>query len=79
MDKQKARCVGFEGAWREGVRGGVRAGIAAGIAGAALRRGLGKGEVGMEADLSGRLRVEVPVVGKRYHDWWVVPRVVALG
>jgi len=77
MAKEKARCGACEGAWRDNVRGVLRACIAAGIAVAALRRGLvGPGE---EGGVRGRVRVEVPGVVERYHDWWVVPRVVVLG
>lgn len=70
------------------MKGVLRACIAAGIAVAAVRRGVGAGGdgrkvkgkgKGKEVDWSARLRVEVPEVGKRYHDWWVVPKVVALG
>lgn len=72
------------------MRGVLRACIAAGIAVAVVRKGFekGKGEVGggkgkgkgkgKDVDLSARLRVEVLDVGKRYHDWWVVPKVTAL-
>lgn len=81
MAKEKARCGACEGAWRDNVKGVLRACIAAGIAVAALRRGLSGGREGRgeEGGLRERVRIEVPGVGERYHDWWVVPRVVVLG
>ena len=86
MSADKARCRGCEGEWRKNVKDVLRGCIAAGIAISTVKKALdasggevgnGKGPEG-NVDLSGRLKVEVPDAGKRYHDWWVVPKISAL-
>lgn len=65
---ETGRFVGCEEGWRKGVKDVLRGCIAGSIAVGAVRRAAGEGE--------GKVRVEVPAVGGRYHAWWVVPKVV---
>ncbi len=87
LNKEAARCQGCETEWRANVKDVLRACIAAGIAVSAVRKVLvGAGEHARkdnlnakgQLDLSMRLRIEIPVAGARYHDWWIVPKLHVL-
>lgn len=75
QDGERAFCRGVEGPWKSGLKDCLRACIAAGIAVQVVRRELEK--VGEKGDVKGKLRVEVVEVGKGYHDWWCVPKVIS--
>ncbi|OCK84597.1 Mak10-domain-containing protein [Lepidopterella palustris CBS 459.81] len=87
MGPEAARARGVQGDWGKGVQGVLASCIAAGVAVAGAREAVEKaieGETG--AGVVGRVRerakVEVPAAsgeagrGKRYHEWWVVPKIV---
>ncbi len=81
LSKEAARCRGCETEWRANVKDVLRACIAAGIAVSAIRKGVVGALSGIakeELNLSRRLKVEIPIAGARYHDWWVVPKVHVL-
>ncbi|KAL2135794.1 hypothetical protein VTI74DRAFT_6860 [Chaetomium olivicolor] len=69
MSEGDAFAVGCHGRWIKGVKEWTKAAIAVGVALSAVQRAVLEGK-------EGRLSVEVPEVGKGYHEWWVVPRVV---
>ena len=74
LDGNTARCLGCEEAWKKNVKDCLRACISASISISMLKKALEKaGDTGKED-----VRVEVPPVGEGYHDWWIVPKVVAL-
>jgi hypothetical protein len=70
----EAFCQGYHEGWAQNVRESLKACIFAGVSIAAVKRAVeatgGKGQI--------RLRVDIPKAGERYHDWWVVPKVVPL-
>ncbi len=75
MGKQSpeaARYQGCEDWWRSSIRDVVRASIAGSIAVATARKGVMAWE---GKDLKDVLSVEIPDPAKRYHPWWVIPRV----
>jgi len=75
LDGNTARCMGSEEAWKKNVKDCLRACISASISISMLKKALEKaGDQGEELDV----RVEVPRVSEGYHDWWIVPKVVAL-
>ncbi|KAI1762767.1 Mak10-domain-containing protein [Hypoxylon sp. FL1150] len=76
--------------WTGNVRNCLKAAIAAGVAVSTLQRAYEaamaaaskKGDVGAgaqikEEDLEIGVKVEVPPPGKGYHNWWIVPKLVA--
>jgi hypothetical protein len=75
LDGNTARCLGSVEAWKKNVKDCLRACISASISISMLKKALEKaGDAGKEVDV----RIEVPPVGEGYHDWWIVPKVVAL-
>ncbi|KAI9880490.1 MAG: hypothetical protein M1830_002842 [Pleopsidium flavum] len=80
MSAETARCRGCEGEWRKNIKDVLRACIAASIAISTVRKALSEMGVkkGERLDLSGRLKVDIPVTGKGYHDWWIVPKISVL-
>ncbi|KAJ1338554.1 N-alpha-acetyltransferase 35 NatC auxiliary subunit [Microdochium nivale] len=83
---------GCHARWTANAKACLKAAIAAGVAVGVLRKALTSagggdgssdgrtGSVGAEAlpDLTGTLRVELPPPDKRYHDWWIVPKLVPI-
>lgn len=71
LDARTARCVNCEEWWRASVKDIIRACIACSIAIATVKKGIlnRKGR-----PLSDVLTAEVLEAGKRYHDFWVVPK-----
>ena len=69
-----ARCIGCEEAWRAGTKDVLRSLIAGGIAVATVRKWVaeerGKGKRGK--------KLKVDLGGKRYSDWWIVPKVATV-
>jgi len=70
LSAKDAFCRGSHESWVKNVKDCLKACIFTGISIAAVRKAVesGKKELG--------IRVEIPVVGKGYHDWWVVPKVI---
>lgn len=63
---------GCHDSWSKNIKDCMKACIFTGISVAAVRKVVekaGKGEVH-------GVKVEIPVAGKGYHDWWVVPKIV---
>ncbi|KAL8918943.1 MAG: hypothetical protein Q9208_007053 [Pyrenodesmia sp. 3 TL-2023] len=71
LDAQTARCVNCEEWWRASVKDIIRACIACSIAIATVKKGIlnKKGR-----PLPDVLTAERPEAGKRYHDFWIVPK-----
>jgi hypothetical protein len=63
-----ARCEGVEGWWGKNLAGLLASCVAAGVGVAGVRGRIEKG------DVHGMI-VEFGECGKRYHDWWIVPRI----
>lgn len=72
---EEAFAMGSHDRWISDTKNGLKSCIAAGIAIATLQKAL-KQANGSEGGL--RLRAEVPVPSKSYHEWWLVPRIVAI-
>ncbi|XXG97898.1 ubiquinol-cytochrome c reductase core subunit 1 [Hypoxylon texense] len=82
MADSQAFSVGAHDRWLANVKDCLRAAIAAGIAVSTLQRAYEKaiaekGTDVKEKDLKIGLKVEMPASGKSYHDWWIVPKLVA--
>ncbi|KXJ96541.1 Mak10 subunit, NatC N-terminal acetyltransferase-domain-containing protein [Microdochium bolleyi] len=79
---------GCHARWTSNAKACLRAAIAAGVAVGVLRKALdsagggggGGSKVGKEVlpDLTRTLRVELPPPEKRYHDWWIVPKLMSI-
>ncbi|KAF2085758.1 Mak10-domain-containing protein [Saccharata proteae CBS 121410] len=70
-----AKCSGVEKAWEKGVADCLLSCISAGLAVAGVGKLKGKAKSELEGCREGkRIRV-VEEKGKRYHDWWIVPKV----
>lgn len=54
----------------------MRACIATSIAISTVRK---IAEAGSSTDAAAKFKVEIPVTGKGYHDWWVVAKLITLG
>jgi N-alpha-acetyltransferase 35, NatC auxiliary subunit len=75
LDGSTARCLGSEEAWKKRVKDCLRACISASISISMVKKALERADAsGKEVDI----KVEIPPVGEGYHDWWIVPKVVAL-
>ncbi|KAI9730933.1 MAG: hypothetical protein M1818_008007 [Claussenomyces sp. TS43310] len=72
LDAKTARCQGCEEAWGKDVKDCLKACIMTSISISMATKAL---EAGGEPET--KYRVEMPEAGKGYHDWWVVPRIVA--
>jgi hypothetical protein len=70
MGHKAAMCEGVEGWWNKNISGLLASCVAVGIAVATVKGKAGKGE-------ASSLTVEVleGANSKRYHDWWVVPKI----
>lgn len=73
LDAKTARCVNCEEWWRASVKDIIRACIACSITVATTEKGV-QTALGMGRPLSDVLTAEMPRVGKRYHDFWIVPK-----
>ncbi|KAL8762335.1 MAG: hypothetical protein Q9184_001642 [Pyrenodesmia sp. 2 TL-2023] len=71
LDAQTARCVNCEEWWRASVKDIIRACIACSIAIATVKKGISNKKGRLLPDV---LMAEVPEAGKRYHDFWIVPK-----
>jgi hypothetical protein len=70
MGATAARCEGVEEWWGKNLGGLIASCVATGVTVAGIR-----GKVsGKSGDVEGMV-VEFVEVGKRYHDWWVVPKI----
>jgi N-alpha-acetyltransferase 35, NatC auxiliary subunit len=73
LDGKTARCLGSEEAWTKNVKDSLKACISASISISIVKKALEKAEsTGGKLDVN----VEVPPVGKGYHNWWIVPKIV---
>ncbi|KAF2432306.1 Mak10-domain-containing protein [Tothia fuscella] len=68
MGVKAAMCEGVEGWWMKNVNSVLASCVAAGIAVSAVRGRVERSEEEV-------MGVEVLEPGKRYHDWWVVPKI----
>ncbi|KAI4290696.1 MAG: hypothetical protein L6R35_000003 [Caloplaca aegaea] len=73
LDAKTARCVNCEEWWRASVKDVIRACIACSITVATTEKGV-QTALGMGRPLSDVLTAEMPRAGKRYHDFWIVPK-----
>lgn len=71
LDSETARCVNCEDWWRASVKDIVRACIACSIAIATMKKGISNAK---GSPLREVLTAEIPEAGKRYHDFWIVPK-----
>ncbi|KAI8959493.1 Mak10-domain-containing protein [Daldinia sp. FL1419] len=76
MSDTQSFSVNAHDRWVINIRGCLKAAIAAGVAVSTLQRALEKAGDCEDGDLQLKLKVEMPVPGKGYHDWWVVPKLV---
>ncbi|KAF2491857.1 Mak10-domain-containing protein [Lophium mytilinum] len=80
LGPKAASAEGVKEQWASRVQGCLFSCVAAGVAVAGLRAI--SGELKQTADAKGRVRVEGVAEGegegKRYHEWWVVPKLVKL-
>ncbi|KAI1084367.1 Mak10-domain-containing protein [Whalleya microplaca] len=81
LTEAQAFSVGAHARWVANIRDCLRAAIAAGVAVGTLQRaveekGEGVGEGENEGGKGLGLKVEIPVQGRGYHDWWIVPKLV---
>jgi hypothetical protein len=83
LDGQTARCLGSEQSWQRSVKDCLRACISTSISISVIKKALdaaaapnrkGKGRGMAEV----KLKAEIPPVGKGYHDWWAVPKIMVL-
>ncbi|KAI0484617.1 Mak10-domain-containing protein [Xylariaceae sp. FL0804] len=82
MSDTQAFSVNAHARWVGNVRGCLRAAIAAGVAVSTALKAWEKAEEEEDPELEWQgetlqgveLRCELPEPGKRYHDWWIVPK-----
>jgi hypothetical protein len=73
---QAGKYVGTETHWKAQITRLETTSVAIFVGTSVLKRTLKKGTDGGDEDrLQGKLEVRVPAMGKRYHDWWVVPQI----
>ncbi|KAJ9665442.1 N-alpha-acetyltransferase, non-catalitic subunit [Coniosporium apollinis] len=73
LGAKAARCEAVEDAWKKNIASMLSSCVAAGIATSAVKAACSeRGGVSRPPPL----KIEMPEAGKRYHDWWVVPKVV---
>lgn len=70
MGHKAAMCEGVEGWWNKNISGLLASCVAVGIAVATVKSNVEKGEV---ASLN--VAVLENAHSKRYHDWWIVPKI----
>ncbi|KAI9052716.1 hypothetical protein LZ554_002992 [Drepanopeziza brunnea f. sp. 'monogermtubi'] len=75
LGAEEAFCQGSYETWLSNVKACLKACIFTGISIAAVRKAV---EAAGEGNREVKIKVEVPETGKGYHDWWVVPKVVAV-
>lgn len=81
LDGQTARCRGSEERWQKNVKDCMKACISTNISISIVRKAFeaaiasNRKEKTTEKGIV-KLQVEVPPVGKGYHDWWVVPKIM---
>lgn len=72
LSAKDAYCQGSYDSWLKNVKDCLKACIFTGISIAAVKKAIQSmpkgGNIGIQ--------VEIPVTGKGYHDWWIVPKVV---
>ena len=72
LNAEQGFCRGAHDSWIADVKGALKACIFANITIVTVRRAVeAAGQNGKV-----KLRVEIPEPSKRYHNWWVVPKVV---
>ncbi|PHH65111.1 hypothetical protein CDD81_3242 [Ophiocordyceps australis] len=73
LSAQESFSVGCHGRWLAAVKRTLKSSIAAGLAITSLR-------LALESASGGQVKVkaEVPRVADGYHEWWMVPKIVAL-
>ncbi|KAL3418683.1 N-alpha-acetyltransferase 35, NatC auxiliary subunit [Phlyctema vagabunda] len=73
LSADDAFCQGSHDSWVKNIKDCLKACIFTGIVITSVKKAVGAtGKDGVV-----KLKVEIPVTGKGYHDWWVVPKVVA--
>ncbi|KAI1382762.1 Mak10-domain-containing protein [Hypoxylon trugodes] len=77
MSEAQAFSANAHDRWIGEIKKCLRAAIAAGVAVSTLLRAFDKAKVdGEDGDPKLALKVEMPLSGKGYHDWWIVPKLV---
>ncbi|KAF7868334.1 hypothetical protein EAF04_004866 [Stromatinia cepivora] len=73
LNPKDAYCRGSHESWVKDIKNCLKACIFTGISVAAVKRAIeAAGEDGKV-----KIQVEIPTTGKGYHDWWVVPKILA--
>ena len=82
---EEGKYKGVEAYWKKSCQSMLLSIISTGVFAAGLRAAMKKasvdkvGDLGQRADLLNKsVRVELPAVDKRYHVWWVVPKLVQI-
>ncbi|CZT12070.1 probable MAK10 Glucose-repressible protein [Rhynchosporium graminicola] len=74
LTAKEAFCQGSHEAWVSNVKACLKAAIFTSITIATVKKAVGKVGEGPRV----KLKVEIPLAGKGYHDWWVVPKVMPI-
>jgi hypothetical protein len=74
LTDKEAHCQGSHDSWLKNIKNCLKACIFTGITISAVKKALEA--AGKEGEV--KLKVEIPVVGKGYHDWWTVPKVIPI-
>ncbi|CAG8984186.1 hypothetical protein HYALB_00004169 [Hymenoscyphus albidus] len=72
LNAKDAYCQGSYDSWLKNVKDCLKACIFTGISIAAVKKAV----VGMKDGGDVGIKVEIPEIGKGYHEWWIVPKVV---
>ncbi|APA05992.1 hypothetical protein sscle_01g007620 [Sclerotinia sclerotiorum 1980 UF-70] len=73
LNPKDAYCRGSHESWVKDIKNCLKACIFTGISVAAVKRAI---EAAGE-DSKVKIQVEIPTTGKGYHDWWIVPKILA--
>lgn len=74
LNAQQGFCYGAHDSWISDVKNALKSCIFANITIAAVRRAVEA--VGDDGKI--KLKIEIPPPSARYHDWWIVPKVVSI-
>lgn len=74
LNPKDAYCRGSHESWVKDIKNCLKACIYTGISIAAVKQAIET--EGEDDDGNVKIKVEIPMTGKGYHDWWVVPKIL---
>lgn len=74
LGAKEAYCQGSHESWLKNIKDCLKACIFTSITIAAVKKLVEEAEKGEEV----KVKVEMPLAGRGYHDWWMVPKVVSV-